>query len=349
MKAKTCLALAIAAGCATVASANPENITIIGQQGLTTDVIGHIYYNVATGEMVKTPAANTRGEPDPLWVNEIYDQCEFAEWFYYASLNTGNGTNNYWMDWAEATPDAIADTMTLLFVTDVPDPEADGEEGLEADFTFFSGIDQGSVDSTVGTGDFVMTITGLPGSDASGGGLGTWLITLDLAGGNEVPFGNTDIDGDEMTNFGYGWNFRVPETAVANVVGMGLVSPPEGTDENSMGDPDNMGLSFDQNWTTTNPNYWFGGYDCSGGAGFNWSPFASWYLGFYSAGDAPGGCNDADLVEPFGVLEFADVLAFLGAFSAMEPAADLVPAGGDGVWEFADVLYFLGEFSAGCP
>ncbi len=62
-----------------------------------------------------------------------------------------------------------------------------------------------------------------------------------------------------------------------------------------------------------------------------------------------GGCNDADLVEPFGVLEFADVLAFLGAFAAMEPAADLVPTGGDGVWEFADVLHFLGEFAAGCP
>ncbi len=59
------------------------------------------------------------------------------------------------------------------------------------------------------------------------------------------------------------------------------------------------------------------------------------------------GCNEADLAEPFGVLDFTDVLAFLGAFSAMDPAADL--AAPFGVFDFSDVIAFLGAFGSGCP
>ncbi|MEZ6241452.1 MAG: VCBS repeat-containing protein [Phycisphaerales bacterium] len=61
----------------------------------------------------------------------------------------------------------------------------------------------------------------------------------------------------------------------------------------------------------------------------------------------PGGCNDADLDVPFGVLDFSDVLAFLTAFGTMDPVADLaVPVG---VFDFSDVLAFLTAFGAGCP
>ncbi len=59
------------------------------------------------------------------------------------------------------------------------------------------------------------------------------------------------------------------------------------------------------------------------------------------------GCNEADLALPFGSLDFSDVVAFLTAFGAMEPAADLaVPFGS---WDFSDVVAFLGSFGAGCP
>ncbi len=61
---------------------------------------------------------------------------------------------------------------------------------------------------------------------------------------------------------------------------------------------------------------------------------------------APAACP-ADLAEPFGVLDFSDVLAFLGAFGAMEPAADLAEP--FGVLDFSDVLAFLGSFGGGCP
>ncbi len=55
----------------------------------------------------------------------------------------------------------------------------------------------------------------------------------------------------------------------------------------------------------------------------------------------------ADLAEPYGVLNFDDVLAFLVAFGAMDPAADLAPSFGD--FNFDDVLAFLTAFGAGCP
>ena len=62
---------------------------------------------------------------------------------------------------------------------------------------------------------------------------------------------------------------------------------------------------------------------------------------------APAGCNAADLAEPFDVLDFSDVVAFLTAFGAMDPDADLAaPAG---VFDFSDVVAFLGAFGAGCP
>ncbi len=58
-------------------------------------------------------------------------------------------------------------------------------------------------------------------------------------------------------------------------------------------------------------------------------------------------CGPADLAAPFGVLDFSDVLAFLTAFGAMDPAADL--AAPLGVFDFSDVLAFLTAFAAGCP
>ena len=59
------------------------------------------------------------------------------------------------------------------------------------------------------------------------------------------------------------------------------------------------------------------------------------------------GCNEADLAEPFGTLDFSDVVAFLGAFGAMDASADL--AAPFGTWDFSDVVVFLGAFGAGCP
>ncbi len=58
-------------------------------------------------------------------------------------------------------------------------------------------------------------------------------------------------------------------------------------------------------------------------------------------------CSAADLAEPFGQLNFDDVIAFLVAFGNMDAAADLAEPFGQ--WNFDDVIAFLVVFGAGCP
>lgn len=55
----------------------------------------------------------------------------------------------------------------------------------------------------------------------------------------------------------------------------------------------------------------------------------------------------ADLAWPCDVINFDDLLAFLTAFGASEPAADLAEPYGE--IDFDDVLAFLVSFGAGCP
>lgn len=57
-------------------------------------------------------------------------------------------------------------------------------------------------------------------------------------------------------------------------------------------------------------------------------------------------CNLADLAEPFGELDFFDISAFLSAYSAMDPSADI---NNDNAWDFFDISAFLTEYGAGCP
>lgn len=56
-------------------------------------------------------------------------------------------------------------------------------------------------------------------------------------------------------------------------------------------------------------------------------------------------CNPADLSEPFGTLDLADINAFVAAFVAMDPIADL---DGSTIYDLADISIFVGAFAAGC-
>jgi len=59
------------------------------------------------------------------------------------------------------------------------------------------------------------------------------------------------------------------------------------------------------------------------------------------------GCTPADLAEPYGVLNFFDVVAYLAAFNANDPDADIAQP--SGVWNFFDIVEFLAVFNRGCP
>lgn len=62
--------------------------------------------------------------------------------------------------------------------------------------------------------------------------------------------------------------------------------------------------------------------------------------------DLEPGCNPADLAEPFGTLDLADITAFIAAFFAMDPAADL---DGNTLFDLADISAFIAAFNDGCP
>ena len=66
-----------------------------------------------------------------------------------------------------------------------------------------------------------------------------------------------------------------------------------------------------------------------------------------AAACGPAGCVAADVAEPFGVLDLADVQAFIGGFASQDPIADIAEP--SGVWDLADVQAFIGSFNAGCP
>ncbi|MBX3323222.1 MAG: hypothetical protein KF757_09560 [Phycisphaeraceae bacterium] len=86
-----------------------------------------------------------------------------------------------------------------------------------------------------------------------------------------------------------------------------------------------------------------GTFDLAGGADQQYN--ALLFIGNpTSAGTVP--CNIADFSSPYGVLDFFDVQAFLQAFSAQNPTADINK---DCLFNFFDVQAYLQAFSAGCP
>jgi hypothetical protein len=59
-----------------------------------------------------------------------------------------------------------------------------------------------------------------------------------------------------------------------------------------------------------------------------------------------GGCNPADIAEPFGLLDLADIIAFTTAFVAQDSAADIDP---NGIFDLQDINAFVTAFLNGCP
>lgn len=57
-------------------------------------------------------------------------------------------------------------------------------------------------------------------------------------------------------------------------------------------------------------------------------------------------CNLADMAEPFGTLNSADVSVFVALYQAGDPGVDL---DANGSHDFFDISAFLAAFSAGCP
>ncbi len=63
--------------------------------------------------------------------------------------------------------------------------------------------------------------------------------------------------------------------------------------------------------------------------------------------DANPGCSAADLAEPYGVLNFFDLSAYLALYNTQDLGADL--AAPFGVFNFFDLSAYLAGYNAGCP
>ncbi|MBZ0173520.1 MAG: hypothetical protein K8E66_14140, partial [Phycisphaerales bacterium] len=61
---------------------------------------------------------------------------------------------------------------------------------------------------------------------------------------------------------------------------------------------------------------------------------------------AVGPCNAADLAEPYGLLDLADINTFVTAFLANDPVVDF---DGNGLYDLADINTFVSAFMSGCP
>lgn len=59
-----------------------------------------------------------------------------------------------------------------------------------------------------------------------------------------------------------------------------------------------------------------------------------------------GGCNAADLSEPFGILDLSDISAFIGAFTTGDPVGDIDD---NGIFDLSDISGFISAFTGGCP
>lgn len=101
-----------------------------------------------------------------------------------------------------------------------------------------------------------------------------------------------------------------------------------------------------QNWTTVSADAQLPAgetvmrFENLGGASIEYN--VNWYDFVLVAADCP-----ADLAEPFGILDLADIAAFAAAFVAGDPIADLAEP--FGVFDLADVNAFVTSFTEGCP
>lgn len=197
---------------------------------------------------------------------------------------------------------------------------------------------------------------GIPDIDIDQDGLADWGWSLDFTQPGTRDLDNADGDSDSQT----GIDGDVNDFAMAGVV-YGLAQPgeaifdPESETWDWVPGPgapvteDAFGLIW-PNGSYTGP-FFFGGFSCD-----PFMPSADFAIVLYGP-KVEGGIKCGDLAgspdgSPDGILNFADVSAFLVLFAQGDLLVDLAgnPDGSpDGVLNFLDVSAYLELFAAGCP
>ena len=83
-----------------------------------------------------------------------------------------------------------------------------------------------------------------------------------------------------------------------------------------------------------------------GSTGTNAYDLTAWTTTMTVGASGPTSCNDADIAEPFGVLDLADINLFVNSFTTQSGAADI---DGNGIFDLTDINLFVNAFTTGCP
>lgn len=361
---KKCLMMVLCAGaCVSVAQAGQTSQ--MEQSDIKQSVLaGSVYCNLKTGERVVYRDIDFAGRVGPeRWANN--DSANNGNFFFGIDSPTRSTTSPAPRFGAEfldtgdiaGTPGvgALVDGFQLSIASDIEGVGADGRvPGLDVVIWFYDNDNSTTGNDTRATPNTGLRLTNLPGTQ---GTANTWLLTYDLAGGNEIQLGDQDVDGDGKLDFGYSLAFQQTQTArPKGSIGPTLALPggfgySNGVNSTSTSTGVTNGVaifaplsinssgqatsghttgvaSLTTGWSPANP---------PGSAGF--TPFVSTKIVLYGAESCVADFNGD------GFLDFTDFDDFVFAFESGDPAGDF---NGDGFLDFTDFDEFVAAFEAGC-
>jgi len=259
------LVVLLAAGSA---AAGPRVLPELAPRGtMQSELVAHIYYNIATGEKVATLLGGARpadsGVSPAVWIADNTTPC--AD-FGISSPTVGvvdcpncppcfcssSGTAQIFLDWGDMPSDTVIDCVGITWSSQHQDSDTDGDgigdgvEGLGATWAWFdaeNGFD--SSDTRLGlTGFYLFSLpgdhTGLAGSDQ----FATYTATVDLAStfSSSIAFeiGDTDsVDGSGTGIFNPGAGADLDSDGLADFgYAMQYVQPGTVDFDNADGDDD---------------------------------------------------------------------------------------------------------------
>ena len=311
-------------------------------------VVGHIYFNAATGERVGLRIGDglrARSSSDEIWMNDNDMPCADIDPALYTVNFVGivddpSGTSAaavgaMFLDWADVPPDTVIDCVQLATFADHQDVDTDGDGipdgvyGLASTWSWYE-ADNG-FNTCFRRALVSITLFGLPGNTDPGAGIDGYVYTVDLAdflgdGSTDLSFEIGDSDGD-------------PQSAAVHNPFIWLADiDSDGIPDGDIDGDGRMDFSYAQRYHQP------GTLDIDGDGSF--------FIGMYGpVGDAPR-CP-ADLFPPFapdGVINFFDFSYFAILFEDRDMRADLFPFGKpDGQFNFFDYYAFLFYINGGCP
>jgi len=325
---------------------------------------GSVYVNVKTGERVVYRDVEFAGRAGPeRWANS--DSVNNGNFFYGIDNPTRSTTSLIPRFGAEmldtgdiaGTPGvgALVDGFQLSIATDIAGVGTDARvPGLDAVIWFYDNDNSSTANDTRATPNAGLRLTNLPGTQ---GTANTWLLTYDLAGGNEIQLGDQDLDGDGKLDFGYSLSFLQTQTARPK----GVIGP-------TLALPGGYGYSNGVNSSSTSTGVTNGvaifaplSINSSGQASSGHVTGLASLTTSWSSANAPGSANFTPFVSTKivlygaescradfngdGFIDFTDFDDFVFAFESGDPAGDF---NGDGFLDFTDFDEFVAAFEGGC-